>query len=174
MIQLIFAVLLAPAAGAVVAAAPTTAASPVVRASTAAVASKNLAPVLPMPPALMLSTYTVSTLYTGDQVRDPFLPASAGPAKRAGGSPDVVDIHSVQLRGILKDEKADYAVFTNDFGATLILRGGRLYDERSRVVPGITGRIKPRQKWVELMTTDKDVQPFHLGEPSANAGDGNP
>ncbi|NNN07193.1 MAG: hypothetical protein HKL90_14970 [Elusimicrobia bacterium] len=165
MIPLILAVFFAPAAGA---ATPSAA----VRASTATAADK--APALPMPPALALSTYTVSTLYTGDQVRDPFLPPSASPHKRAGGSPDVVDIHSVQLRGILKDEKTDYAVFTNDFGATLILRGGRLYDERSRVVPGITGRIKPKQKWVELMTADKDVQPFHLGEPSADAGDGNP
>lgn len=168
MIAILLAVIFCPLAATAAAPAAT------VRASTGAVTNNNKAPALPMPPALAFSTYTVSTLYTGDQVRDPFLPSSASPHKRVGGSPDVVDIHSVQLRGILKDERTDYAVFTNDFGATLILRGGRLYDERSRVVPGITGRIKPKQKWVELMTADKDVQPFHLGEPSVNAGDGNP
>lgn len=129
---------------------------------------------LPLPPALQISTYTVATLYTGDQVRDPFLPASAASHPRAEGSPDVVDIHSMQLRGIMKDDRQDYAVFTNDFGATLILRAGRLYDDRGRPVPGITGRIAVRQKRVELMTADKDVQPFHLGEASATGNDGDP
>lgn len=118
------------------------------------------------------STYTVATLYTGDKTRDPFLPASMSGVKRPVGS--TVDIHALKLVGIMKDANADYAVFTTDFGTTLILRGGRLYDERSRIVPGIAGRIKPKQKWVELMTADKDVQPFRLGEMSADDPSKNP
>jgi hypothetical protein len=135
------------------------------RASTATVVESALAASAEY--ALGASTYTVATLYTGDRVRDPFMPPSIGGVKRPAGSP--VDIHAVQLRGIMKDDAADYAIFTTDFGTTLILRNGRLYDDRNHIVPNITGRIKPKQKWVELMTTDtKDVQPFRLGEASAD------
>jgi hypothetical protein len=126
------------------------------------------APALPAPASLALgvSTYTIASLYTGDRVRDPFLPPAMGSGRKRAedGSTEPVDIHSLQLRGILNDAATDFAVFSSDFGTTLILRGGRLYDERSRVVPGITGRIKPKQKRVELITTDRDVQVFRLGE----------
>ena len=136
-------------------------ASAATQAPAVAVSTAAAAPVMPF--ALGVSTYTVSTLYTGDKTRDPFMPQSmGGGTKHVAGTP--IDIHSLKLVGIMKDPVADYALFTTDFGTTLILRGGRLYDDRHRVVKDITGRIKPKQKWVELMTLDKDVQPFRLGE----------
>lgn len=113
------------------------------------------------------STQTVSTIYTGDRYRDPFLPPSAGggPARpKVQEGPLVVDIHAVQLRGIMKDSAGDFALFGMDNGMTLILRGGRLYDERNKRVPGVTGRVRIKQKRAELITEDKDVQVFTLGE----------
>lgn len=116
------------------------------------------------------STQTVSTIYTGDRVRDPFLPAAMGAssARRRDDSqpegPEVVDIHAMTLRGIMKDATIDYALFTSETGSSYLLRGGRLYNERQKVVPGIRGVIKIKQKTVELITPDKDVQVFRLGE----------
>lgn len=120
---------------------------------------------------LMQSTMTVATLYTGDRMRDPFLPATSsgrGGARLAGAEenqgPPTADIHALTLRGMLKDPVADFAIFGAETGETFMLRGGRLYNERNKPVPGITGRINLRQKRVELMTADKDVQTFMIGE----------
>ncbi len=157
MITALAAVLLGSAA----AAAPASAVkAPVLHASTATVAGSAAQ-------ALGVSTYTVSTLYTGDRVRDPFLPPSmgGGPARpRDRNAPFAVDIHALQLHGIMKDAKSEFALFSMDNGATLVLRDGRLFDDRNKRVPGITGRIRIKQKRAELVTADRDVQIFSLGE----------
>jgi len=119
------------------------------------------------------STHTISSLYTGDRVRDPFLPPSMGAARptrtaEEGGGPEVIDIHGFQLRGILKDPSSDFAIFAAEGGQTFLLRAGLLYDGRNKRVPGMTGRIRLKQKRVELITADKDVQVFVLGESDAN------
>lgn len=122
-------------------------------------------------PALAQSTQTVGSLYTGDRVRDPFLPATSGggrrAAKRDDGEPEpppTADIHALSLRGILKDKNADYAIFAAETGETFMLRRGRLYNDRNKPVQGITGRINLKQKLVELFTPEKDRQPFIIGE----------
>jgi hypothetical protein len=136
------------------------AASPVAVASSTAAARSPIG----------VSTQTVSSIYTGDRVRDPFLPAAMGGARSVrredskSEGPEVVDIHGMTLRGIMKDPKVDYALFTAENGGTYLLRGGKLYNERNKVVPGITGAIRLKQKTVELITPDKDVQVFRLGE----------
>ena len=160
MITIFTAVLLGTAAFAAPAPAPFPAAKPV---AAAAVQSSTAAVV---PPMVGLSTYTVSTLYTGDRVRDPFLPQSMGGAPRARekGVVIVTDIHTLQLRGIMKDASSDFALFAAEDGTTLVLRGGRLYDDHNKPVPGISGRIQLKQKRAELMTADKDVQVYNLGE----------
>ncbi len=132
--------------------------SPAVAASTAAA-------------KVSVSTQTVGSIYTGDRSRDPFLPATMGggasrraETKAEDGGPELVDIHGMLLRGIMKDAKTDFALFTAETGGTYILRGGKLYNERNKPVPGITGSVKLKQKTVELVTADKDVQVFRLGE----------
>lgn len=116
------------------------------------------------------STQTVSSIYTGDRVRDPFLPAAMGssrprrPDDVKTDGPEVVDIHGLSLRGIMKDAKIDYALFSSETGGAYLLRGGKLYNERDKPVPGITGAVKLKQKTAELVTADKDVQVFRLGE----------
>lgn len=115
-----------------------------------------------------VSTQTVATLYTGDRVRDPFLPAAMGVTARRveekSDGPVTADIHAMTLRGLLKDNVHDYALFSSDTGGTYMLRAGKLYNDRNKPVPGISGRIKLKQKTVELITADKDVQVFRLGE----------
>ena len=145
--------------------APAPQAASAVHASTAAALAASAAE------ALGVSTYTVSTLYTGDKVRDPFLPPSVGGAPshaRDGDGPHGVDIHALELRGIMKDAKNDFAIFSTDAGATLILRGRRLYDAHNKRVPGISGLIMMKQKRAELITADRDVQIYSLGESDAN------
>jgi hypothetical protein len=120
---------------------------------------------------LGVSTYTVATLYTGDKVRDPFLPPSVGGGSvraRDRNAPVVVDIHALELRGIMKDGSSDFAIFSTDMGTSLVLRGRFLYDDHNKRVPGITGRIKLKQKRAELVTADKDVQIYSLGESEAD------
>ena len=70
----------------------------------------------------------------------------------------------------MNDAKSDFAIFSTGIGTTLVLRGNRLYDERGKRVPGVTGRIMMKRKRAELVTADKDVQIYSLGE--AAAGDG--
>lgn len=138
-------------------------------ASAAGVAASTAAAAVP---ALAQSTQTVGSIYTGDRVRDPFLPASSGgggsrAAKREDGEPEApptADIHALSLRGILKDKNADYAIFASESGETFMLRAGRLYNDRNKPVQGITGRIDLRRKLVELFTPEKDRQPFIIGE----------
>lgn len=130
--------------------------APAVKPSTAAVAG-----------ALGVSTMTVSSLYTGDRVRDPFLPASAGGPARArdkNAPPQALDIHSLQVRGIMQDSASSFALFKTDDGLTFVLRGGELFDDSNKRVPGVKGRIQIKQKRAELFTEDKDVQVFTLGE----------
>lgn len=148
----LLAVLLCSAA----AAAPAPAA-PAVRASTGAVSAAG---------ALGVSTMTVSSLYTGDRVRDPFQSAaSGGPARvRDKNAPLVVDIHGLQLRGVMQDAASSFALFKADDGGTYVLRGGQLFDDSNKRVPGIRGRIQIKQKRAELVTEDKDVQVYTLGE----------
>ena len=132
-----------------------------VRVSTAAVA------------ALAPSTYTVSTLYTGDHYRDPFVAASAGGPRKPRASaraPVSADIHELQLRGIMKDSVSDFALFTAEDGSVFLLRGSRLYGAGNKRVPGITGRIRIKQKRAGLVTADKDVQIYNLGESSEADG----
>lgn len=148
MISALCAVLLCPAA----VAAP----APPVHASTGAAPGSG---------PLSVTTQTVADVYTGDSVRDPFLP----PAMGGGGGKRVdkngpLDIHSLHLRGILKDRASNFAIFATEAGQTLLLRGGRLYDGRNKKIPGITGQIDVKLKRVELITADKDVQVFTLGE----------
>jgi Tfp pilus assembly protein PilP len=155
---------LAVLAGSFATAAPATKPAAPARASTVAAIS-----------SIAESTYTVSTLYTGDRVRDPFLPPSMG-APVGGGRPAgdkgplSVNIHTLQLRGIMQDGRRQFAIFSTASGLTLMLRGGRLYDDLNNRIPGISGSIRIRQKRAVLITADKDVQIFDLGEKNDQDG----
>ena len=121
----------------------------------------------PAAPAVSTTAVIPSAIYTAERLRDPFIPFSAG-----GGSvsskpynADDFSIHNLSLRGIMKDTTVDYALFTDKtVGATFILRRGKLYDPKNKVVAGIAGKLKVKEKWAQLETRDHDVQIFRLGE----------
>lgn len=126
------------------------AAEPAVQASTAAAA---------------VSTVTVSSIYTAERLRDPFARWGAG---RGGGKPFTLEdfsIHKLVLNGILKDAATEFAIFSDtESGYRFLLRKGRLYDPRNKVVPGIGGSINMKAKMATLTAPEGDVQVFRLGE----------
>ena len=130
-----------------------------------------------------MTTLSVSSIYTADHSRDPFIrpvgasqsaAASAAAAAAAGGEPPEApefSIHALNLRAIMKDSTADFALFSDsNSGGTFIFRKGRLYDPKNKPVEGVKGSIKIRQKTVTLQTEDEDVQIFRLGEDKEEAG----
>ena len=121
------------------------------------------------PPEVKTSTtapvQTVGTIYTVDKMRDPFLKMSGGALSFKPMMPEDFNIHNLSLRGLMKDSGSDYALFSDvNFGASFILRKGRLYDGKGKLVPGVSGSLNVRQKTADLMTRENDVQVFRLGE----------
>ncbi|MHB2026079.1 MAG: tetratricopeptide repeat protein [Elusimicrobiota bacterium] len=109
---------------------------------------------------------SIGSVYTGDRYRDPFEPLAGGESKKGKRfSPKDFNIHHLVLNGIMNDERSSYALFTDDvYGVSFMLRQGRLYNDKGKVVPGIWGTVNERRKTAELVTSDKDVQPFRMGE----------
>lgn len=106
-------------------------------------------------------------IYTADKLRDPFAKTAAGSAQQSAKPFNLSDfnIHNLSLRGIMKDSGMAYALFTdNNFGASFVLRGDKLYYEKNKPVRGVTGYINPKQKTAHLMSPDGDVQTYRLGE----------
>ncbi len=135
--------------------------------------------------AVAASTTTaqsVSSIYTADHSRDPFIRpvavsqsgSAAAAAAAAGGEPPEApefSIHALNLRAIMKDSSAEFALFSDpNSGGTFIFRKGRLYDPKNKPVDGVKGSIKIKQKTVTLQTEDEDVQVFRLGEDKDEPG----
>ena len=113
------------------------------------------------------TTPTVGSIYTVDRLRDPFATAT-GSSGGGSGKPFTAEdfnIHNLSLRGLMKDAGTAYALFTDaQFGVTFILRSGKLYDPKGKPVKGVSGSLDLKKKTAHLMTQDKDVQVFTLGE----------
>ncbi|MDE2291350.1 MAG: hypothetical protein KGL53_04645 [Elusimicrobia bacterium] len=112
----------------------------------------------------------VDDIYGGASFRDPFQPlagagvAPAAAAPAAAYKPEDFSIHTLQLRGILRDSGGPMALLVDSRNhLSFVLRGRRLYDPRHKPVPGVTGSVRPDHKSVRLMTADKDVQDLRLG-----------
>ena len=91
--------------------------------------------------------------YQGDRYRDPFIPL-IGDART-----DLYDrppqVASLVLKGIVEDERGRMALLTSGL-ASYVLRGGRLYDGRNKVVKTISGVVKSRS--VILIGSDRTVR----------------
>jgi hypothetical protein len=109
------------------------------------------------------SEVTVESLYPVDHLRDPFVHLGAGRGRARAFSLQDFSIHKLSLRGVMHDAGTDFALFVdNDAGWGFLLRKGRLYDPKKKVVPGVSGFIKGKN--VTLTTPDGDVQVFQLGK----------
>lgn len=101
-------------------------------------------------------TYT----YYGERYRDPFIPL-IGDA-RGGGDDRPPQIQSLVLKGIVQDSKGRMALLTSGI-SSFILRGGRLYDVRNKMVKKISGVIKAES--VVLIGSDRSVRELRLSKP---------
>ncbi|MBI3548975.1 MAG: hypothetical protein HY078_08050 [Elusimicrobia bacterium] len=115
------------------------------------------------------SSQTAGDLYNSSGLRDPFAApgtpsVSAAAAPVARQQPETFSIHSLYLRGIMRDKAGDYAVLVSQAGTTYILKKGRLIGPKNKPVLGVTGKTFPAQKKVLLETPDKDMQTLILGE----------
>jgi hypothetical protein len=92
--------------------------------------------------------------YYGERFRDPFIPLLGD--MRADTSLDrAPQIASLALKGIVQDAKGRMALLTSGINS-YILRGGRLYDGRNRMVKKISGVIKTDS--VVLIGADRTVR----------------
>lgn len=106
-----------------------------------------------------------STIYTAEKVRDPFSPAAGGATSGRAYNMDDFNIHNLTLRGMMKDRRSDFALFTdNTYGASFILRSGRLFAPNGKPVPGVKGSMDLKKKSAHLETAEADVQIFTLGD----------
>jgi len=112
----------------------------------------------------------VNDLYPLDKMhlRDPFAQlggGSGGYSGEPGSGTGEFSIHNLILKGIMKDSYGDFALFVDgSSGANYVLRKDILYNMKRKPVRGVSGIIKPQLKTVHLLTLDKDVQTFILGE----------
>src|SRR3989338_3810074 len=118
----------------------------------------------------VISTATPSapgSIYDADKLRDPFMKTAGGGRGETVKTFTMTDfnIHNLSLRAIMKDSATAYALFTdNSFGASFILRKDKLYFDKKKPLPGVTGYINVKQKTAHLMSPDGDVQTYRLGE----------
>jgi len=112
---------------------------------------------------------TVEDIYIGAKYRNPFTEVTAAAGGRsvsaAAYNPEDFSIHELDLRGIMRDKTGAFAILTDRVaGVGFVLRQGKLYDYRNKLVPDVKGRINMAQKTVYLITPEKDVQTLRLGE----------
>lgn len=100
--------------------------------------------------------------YAGDRNRDPFHPLSLD-GTSAGPVGDVVvpPVGSLVLKGIMADGKQKIAIISGG-GISYVLKGKYLYDNRQRIVNGITGVIKDES--VIIIAPDKTTKEIRLRE----------
>lgn len=120
---------------------------------------------------------TVDDLYKGDRFRDPFKKVNPGETVSSREdkefSLETFSIHSLKLKGVMKEKDGAYAVLIDGETATgFILKNRRLYTYKNEKIPGVSGKINIEQKSVTLITDEKDVQTLRLGESEEEAEGG--
>lgn len=107
----------------------------------------------PGAPATPKPEYLNYTFYA-DRYRDPFIPL-IGEGRGDQGIDPAPQIAALALKGIVSDANGRMALLTSGVNS-YILRGGRLYDGRNRMVKKISGVIKAES--VVLIGSDRTVR----------------
>ena len=99
--------------------------------------------------------------YKGDKYKDPFVPLTGEGFSVSGVSEDVVvpNIGNLTLKGIFSEGSSKMALIYSG-GVNYILKGSRLYDNRQRLVNGISGVIKTDS--VLMIAPDKTTKEIRL------------
>lgn len=93
--------------------------------------------------------------YYGDRYRDPFIPLTGDFRVDQSGLERPPQIASLLLKGIVQDARGRMALLTSGANS-YILKGGRLYDGRNRMVKKIAGVIKTES--VVIIGADRTVR----------------
>lgn len=95
------------------------------------------------------------------QQRDPFIPLVGGSSGSGGASSGSFEnLGNLELRGIIKDRRGKAALISSSDGDAYVLRSGRVYDRRNRVIAGVQGVIKENS--VVLISQNKAVKELPL------------
>jgi hypothetical protein len=98
--------------------------------------------------------------YGGERYRDPFV-SLAGEAVQSTGTDELVtpNVSALTLKGIFNDGKQSIAIVSAGVNS-YTLKGSRLYDNRNRLIKGITGVV--RKESVLLIAPDKTTKELKL------------
>jgi len=107
-------------------------------------------------PAKTRDPMMISTVY-GDQTGK----GTAG--VRSGVATSSFSVYNLTLTGVMQDASGRQALLADAAtGAVYKLKSGRLYDQKKKPVPGVSGVIKGKQ--VILLTEDKKVRQINFRE----------
>lgn len=128
-------------------------------------------PVAAVSPSIQKKDETPKYVYPHVSKRDPFIALITEGG--AGGGTRIVDMESesgfinkkgefvnLELRGILKDKKGKVAMIASTGGEAYMLKSGKIYDKRNRIIEGISGIIKEQS--VILISQNKTVKELSL------------
>ncbi|MBI4346847.1 MAG: hypothetical protein HY553_08325 [Elusimicrobia bacterium] len=128
---------------------------------------------------------TVEEIYLGASKRDPFLSVAGTAAKAVAPKDGEValppgmmaeedfSIHGLEVKGVMEDRTGGFAILIDPkFGASFVLRRGRLFDVRNKPVPGVTGSVKAKQKSVTLIGPDRDKRVLTMAEKEEDGAPG--
>jgi hypothetical protein len=118
----------------------------------------NPAVTTPAAPIPFYKTY----IYYGDRYRDPFIPLNGDFRGDSSALDRPPPIASLTLKGIVQDAKGRMALLTSGV-TSYILKGGRLYDGRNRMIKKIAGVIKTDS--VVLIGSDRTVRELKTKSP---------
>lgn len=119
--------------------------------------------------AVAASTVPVSSLavssptysYKGEKYRDPFVSlAGQGAAYFYSGDDTPFDPNNVELKGVLKMKSGRWALLRTAAGASFIVKEGKLWDSKRKLVKGYVGIVK--EKGLELLGPNNQVFTFNL------------
>ncbi len=100
--------------------------------------------------------------YYADRYRDPFIPLTGDFHADQSALDRPPQIASLQLKGIVQDAKGRMALLTSGV-SSYILKGGRLFDGRNRMIKKIAGVIKTES--VVLIGADRTVREIKSKSP---------
>jgi hypothetical protein len=103
-----------------------------------------------------------SYIYYADRYRDPFIPLNGDFHADQSALDRPPQVASLMLKGIVQDSKGRMALLTSGVNS-YILKGGRLYDGRNRMIKKIAGVIKTES--VVLIGADRTVREIKTKSP---------